>query len=190
MDMLAKHMIDLVEAIRESYEKGRYMPCLVLLYSGMDVAASLETSNGSSVGSRFEYWVERYMLNGRTLNCSARDLYAARCAVVHTFTPTSDLSKNGKARVIGYAFGPAEVEKLDQAGVLLGRTGQVNVHVGELIKAFRLGFADYMKEVEGDPIRFEGVRKAAGLWTVSIKTKLIDDYLESRSVGPSPDAPS
>jgi phage gp37-like protein len=87
MDMLAKHMIDLVEAIRESYEKGRYMPCLVLLYSGMDVAASLETSNGSSVGSRFEYWVERYMLNGRTLNCSARDLYAARCAVVHTFTP-------------------------------------------------------------------------------------------------------
>ncbi len=53
MDMLEKHMIDLHDAIEESYAKARYMPCLVLLYSGIDVAASLEPSSGSGVGDRF-----------------------------------------------------------------------------------------------------------------------------------------
>jgi hypothetical protein len=51
------------------------MPCLVVLYSGIDVAASLEPSTGSSVGERFEKWVDRYMLKGTSLPCTARELY-------------------------------------------------------------------------------------------------------------------
>jgi hypothetical protein len=105
MEMLERHLNDLFAAIVYCYENELLMPCLVLLYSGIDVAASLEPSAGKGVGERFEKWVERYMLKGRSLPCTARELYAARCAVVHTFTPNSNLSKTGKARVIGYAFG-------------------------------------------------------------------------------------
>ena len=60
--LLAKNMVDLRDAIEDCYDKGRYMPCLVLLYSGIDVAASLEPSSGTGVGERFTKWVERYML--------------------------------------------------------------------------------------------------------------------------------
>jgi hypothetical protein len=59
MAMLEKHMIDLLDAIEDSYEKARYMPCLVLLYSGIDVVASLEPSKGTGVGDRFKKWVMR-----------------------------------------------------------------------------------------------------------------------------------
>ena len=103
------------------------MPCLVLLYSGIDAAASQEPAAGKGVGERFEKWVDRYMLKGKPLPCTARELYAARCAVVHTFTPDSDLSKAGKARVVAYAYGKAEVMKLHAATILAGRqAGQVN----------------------------------------------------------------
>ena len=122
------------------------MPCLVLLYSGIEVAASLEPSAGNNVRDRFEKWVDRYMLNGRSLPCTAMELHAARCAVVHTFTPDSNLSKTGKAHVIGYAFGNADIKKLDDATVLLGReTGQVNVHMKDLIEAFYSAYETYLE---------------------------------------------
>jgi hypothetical protein len=54
------------------------------------------------------------MLQGTPLPCTGRELQAARCAVVHTFTPDSNLSKGGKARVIGYAYGKAGVKKLER----------------------------------------------------------------------------
>jgi hypothetical protein len=177
MDMLEKHMIDLHDAIEESYAKARYIPCLVLLYSGIDVAASLEPSSGSGVGDRFKKWVDRYMLKSGSLKCTATDLFAARCAVVHTFTPESDLSKGGKARVMGYAFGAAELDKLDKASDMAAQGRQVNVHARALIDAFYNGFRTYLEEVRGDRVRFQEIQRTAGLWSVSMGRKPIDDYL-------------
>jgi len=178
MDMLEKHMIDLHDAIEESYAKARYIPCLVLLYSGIDVAASLEPNLGNGVGDRFKRWVDRYMLKSGSLKCTATDLYAARCAVVHTFTPESDLSKGGKARVMGYAFGVAELDKLNKASDMAGQSRQVNVHARVLIDVFYDGFRTYFEEVRGDKVRFQEIQRTAGLWSVSMSPKTIDDYLE------------
>jgi hypothetical protein len=178
MDMLVKHMLDLHDAIEDSYQKARYMPCLVLLYSGIDVAASLEPSLGTGVGDRFRKWVDRYMLKSGSLKCTATDLYAARCAVVHTFTPESDLSKKREARVIGYAFGAAKLHKLDEASDIAGQSRQVNVHARSLIDAFYEGFGTYLEEARGDKLRLQEIERTAGLWSVSMSLKPIDDYLE------------
>ena len=177
MTMLEKHMIDLLNAIEESYKNGWYMPCLVLLYSGLDVVASLEPSRGSGVGDRFEKWVDRYMLRSYPLPCTARDLYAARCAVVHTFTPESDLSRKGKARVIGYGFGSAAVTELDKASAFANQSGQVNVHVRDLIDAFRNGFADYYQEVTTDGVRLAEMENSAGLWSGVMGPEVINEYV-------------
>jgi hypothetical protein len=154
------------------------MPCLILLYAGIDVAASLEPSVGKGVGERVEKWVDRYMLSGRTLPCTSKEIYAARCGVVHTFTPDSDISRAGRARVIGYAYGNAELKKLDEATVLSGRQGlQVNVHLGDLIEVFRAGFETYLKEALSDSARWKEVTDNVGIWTVSIDTALVDEFL-------------
>jgi hypothetical protein len=185
MEMLERHLNDLFAAIVYCYENELLMPCLVLLYSGIDVAASLEPSAGKGVGERFEKWVERYMLKGRSLPCTARELYAARCAVVHTFTPNSNLSKTGKARVIGYAFGKADLEKLDAATVLLGRqTGQVNVHMEDLIEAFHSAYETYLKEAFGDSGRRKELMSHASIWTASMAPDKIDAYLAITSANP------
>jgi hypothetical protein len=51
MEMLEKHLGDLSEAIVYCYRKEFLTPRLVLLYSRIDVAASLEPSAGSDVGA-------------------------------------------------------------------------------------------------------------------------------------------
>ena|SRR5882757_1781637 len=178
MDMLGKHLKDLFYAINHCYQNQLLMPCLVLLYAGIDVAASLEPSAGIGVGDRFEKWVERYMLNSGALACTGKDLYAARCGVVHTFTPDSDISKTGRARVIGYAYGDAEVKKLDEATSLLGRQGlQVNVRLLDLIEAFHNGFEVYLKEAFMDSTRWTEVMGNAGVWTTVINTAEVDKFL-------------
>jgi hypothetical protein len=176
--MLSKHMLDLHDAIEDSYGKRRYMPCLVLLYSAIDVAASLEPSSGSGVGDRFRKWVDRYMPVNGSLNCSAVDLYAARCALIHTYTPQSDLSQAGKAQVIAYAFGPAALEKLNNASTLAAQNRQLNIHARTLIDAFYEGFGIYLTEIEADKSRLVEVEQSASLWMVSIDSNVIDNYLE------------
>jgi hypothetical protein len=176
---MEKHLIDLLDAIEECYEKGRQMPCLVLLYSGIDVAASLERLEKSSVKAGFVKWVDGYMLPTALLNCDAIDLYAARCGVVHAFTLESDLSRADDARVVGHAFGAAELQKLNQATDILGRTQQVNVSVRNLIDAFRIGFADYLAEVDKDPVRFQTVKAAAGMWADSQSVDVFDAFLSA-----------
>jgi hypothetical protein len=190
MEMLERHLNDLFAAIDHCYHHELLMPCLVLLYSGIDVAASLEPSAGNSVGERFEKWVDRYMLNGRSLPCAAKELYAARCAVVHTFTPDSNLSKTGKARVIGYAFGDADLKKLDDVTVLLGReSGQVNVHMKDLIEAFHSACATYLKEALTDTDRRNEVMSQASIWTASMGPEKINAYLAVTSANPRPGNP-
>jgi hypothetical protein len=194
MDMLERHLKDLFAAIIHCYRHELLMPCLVLLYSGIDVAASLEPSSGKGVGERFEKWVDRYMLKGNSLPCTATELYAARCAVVHTYTPDSNLSKAGKARVIAYAYGKADVKKLDKATVLTGRqAGQVNVHMKDLIEAFHSGYETYLKEALTDTERRQEVMRHANIWTASMGPDKIDAFLAMTSANPrrgNPKAPS
>ncbi|MBZ5528177.1 MAG: hypothetical protein LAN71_09800 [Acidobacteriia bacterium] len=190
MDMLEKHLRDLFDAVIYCYQKELLMPCLVLLYSGIDVAASLEPSVAQGVGERFEKWVERYMLSGRSLPCTAKEIYAARCAVVHTFTPDSNISKAGSARAIGYAYGNAEVKKLDEATVLSGRQElQVNVHLSDLIEAFHAGYEIYLKEALKDSARWKQVMEHANMWTVSIEPAKVEGYIAAKSSSGDPANP-
>src|SRR5664280_369361 len=108
-----KAALDLKDSIEDCLVKCRILPCLILLYSGIDVFASLEAQPGQSTKDAFLYWVEAYMLKGRSLSCSALDLYAARCGIIHAFSWSSDLSRSGKARKIMYAWGTADAAKLD-----------------------------------------------------------------------------
>lgn len=186
MTTLEKHLNDLFAAIVYCYQQKLLMPCLVLLYSGIDVVASLEPSTAQTVRVRFEKWVERYVLSSGSLPCTAKELYAARCGVVHTFTPDSDISRAGNARIIAYAHGDADVKKLDEATALMGRQGiQVNVHLRDLIGAFHAGWETYLKEVTADIQRWKEVANRTSMWTTDLDSATVDQYLKARSSGQS-----
>ncbi len=82
-----------------------------LIYSGIDTLGWLGSPQGTASASRstFITWCDKYLVASLSssdgIPITAIDLYAARCGVLHTSTPTSDLSSTGKAREICYQFG-------------------------------------------------------------------------------------
>jgi hypothetical protein len=100
MDVFYAHIVDLIESIEDCFAKQRKLPCLTLLYAGIDVIATIECGPGKGTGADFVRWVDQYMLNTRELQCSAMDLYGARCGTLHTFISDSNLSRKGKARKV------------------------------------------------------------------------------------------
>ena len=73
-EAFAKHTYDLLESIDDCAEKARLLPCLTLLYSGMDVMASLNARPGESVQAGFVRWVDHFMLPAHNLDCTSIDL--------------------------------------------------------------------------------------------------------------------
>lgn len=145
-------------------------PALILLYSGIDIASSLD-SDQLSVQARFTQWVDKYLLPGSSLNCTALDVYGARCGLVHSYSPISALSTAGRAIQIFYAWKPtsvADLKKLIEVGAELSR------HVGtqpeyvvglqgdDLIDSFQTGVTRFLNELERDPDRATAAYARAG----------------------------
>ncbi len=124
---------------------GRNRAALVLIYSGIDAIASLEKPKApGKVQEHFVDWVETYMefKNGRVTGV---ELFAARCGMLHAYSPISDLSKKGKARLIGYTVdgGP---DVLESPGV----KDLVLLSVEGLAFAFFRGIVNYLEILKTD----------------------------------------
>ncbi len=80
-------------------------PGLILLYSGIDILAWLNCPKNQKDVNReaFEKWTNKYLLPDSNLPCTATDLYAARCGIVHSFSSVSRLLRDNEAREIWYA---------------------------------------------------------------------------------------
>jgi hypothetical protein len=179
-DNIAKNMAHMLSAARRCLDERQILPCLTLLYAGIDVMASLEATPGEKVNVYFKRWVDTYLLPLTSWKCTAVDLYGARCAVVHTFTPDSDLSKRGAAKVIYYAHSGADVAKLEEVNSDFSRNAEC-LEVGEMITYFSDAILKYMVEVGGDPVRKTAVEAKAGLWFGDTDAGLIDEYLAAKA---------
>jgi hypothetical protein len=112
LDQCFKQLCDAIEAC---VGKDLTIPCLILIYSAIDIAGWLDSEDSrESVRNRFTRWVDRYLLPAKSLDCTAAELYGARCGVVHTFSPESGLSKKGVVRKIVYVSGSSEAGKLGE----------------------------------------------------------------------------
>ena len=107
-------------------------PALILIYSSIDTCGWLDSYCAFATRASFTDWTENYLLTAKTLQCSALDLYAARCGLLHTLTPDSQLSAHGKARRICYAWGKGKAQDLQRIIDLSNkRSTYVAVHVAE-----------------------------------------------------------
>jgi hypothetical protein len=98
-------------------------------------------------------WCERYLLPGTALNCTAADLYAARCTVLHTYTSKSALSRSGKAREMIYAWGDKTARELQRIVDIAHRATHVAVHIETLAKSFENAVHTFLKDALADPKR-------------------------------------
>jgi hypothetical protein len=68
---------------------------------------------GDVTRSDFFSRVAKYMQPETTIGCSAEDLYAARCGVVHSGASESRMSREGDATELWYVTAPARKSELE-----------------------------------------------------------------------------
>lgn len=147
----AEHILESIDIL--SHQRF-YIPALIMIYCGIDILASLDTdqskSNNHSVKNNFVRWVNKYMLPNEHLNCTALDLYAARCAVVHTFGVGSRWSEKGSAKRLIYAFGDSSSKELQAVIDAHGVPEDVAVHFDDIVEAFKQAVMEFKKAILTD----------------------------------------
>lgn len=178
-DTFALMLSQLVRAIIICIDNKLTLPALMLLYAGIDICGWLASpSDRASTCESFTHWVDKYLLPSKQLPVTAIELYAARCGLLHTYTPESHLSAAGKARKIAYAWGDAQACDLQKTIDLEGRSDLVALHVSDLLEAFRLGLLAFFADMEHDPSLAAAFEARSAKSFAPLSKDLIREYLD------------
>lgn len=111
---------DLRHAAYEALGRKHRLPALLLLYSFIDVCASVACeAPDAGNGERFVNYLKRYYLPNWG-DVAPEDFWAARSSLLHTFSPIGRNTKSGVARPIFYFSWP---EKRDDVRAILDAKG-------------------------------------------------------------------
>jgi len=126
------------------------LPALILIYATIDMLGWLNRAATKESSDRHDFiaWVNTFMLPANGLSVTAEDLYAARCAVVHSHSFESSMSRAGKARIVYYTYGRADHRVLEIVTSALPAT--VAVKIETLTAAFDVAFAKFKAALAAD----------------------------------------
>jgi hypothetical protein len=151
-------------AVRQCLDDGLPEAALTLLYSGIDTLGLLNAPTGTTDASRSTFidWCERYVVprlsSTDVTTPTPKDLYAARCGVLHTSTAESNHGREGDVRELWYTFrGKAAVN-------LVPNTPKppLLVEIERLVGAFEEGSRAFVADLSEDKGRFEIAERRAG----------------------------
>ena len=148
---IEKYIHSVVEAVDILHQKKLMGQVLTIIYSSIDACGLLDApiNQEKATGTTFKNWVNKHMLSDHTIECSADDLWGARCAVLHTHTTTSDLSKASKVKELQYISGPPEhplVIAFLEASKDIGEHESIGINIDLLIIAFLKAISKFNKE--------------------------------------------
>lgn len=142
---------EILVSIEELISKNRTISALTLVYSLMDGFSHVANKNQEKGRNIFITWVDEWMLKKYPLPCTAKELYAARCGILHAQTAESDLFNKGEVRQIVYAIGDGTADKLNKLILNSCYHGKaITVKVEELFGSFRYGIGDCMNVIKDD----------------------------------------
>jgi len=146
-----KTTTDLMTAVDEAFKKEAPLPAFILLYSSVDILASLTRpiTSDDTTGAIFKDWVTKYMIGSSSFVWTADDIWGARCGLLHTYTVQSRSSREGNAREMHYIsdreFTEHVQKKLDP-----NAEDKVFVCLPDLIVAFIDGVEAFARDVVAD----------------------------------------
>lgn len=168
-----------VAGVHLCLEKKLQMPALILVYTLMDTFSWVVFGGEEkSTRKRFERWTEKWILPQGSISCSATELYAARCAVLHSLTSEAALTQSGEARQVAYAWGTASAAKLQASINALRPKNLVAVHIEEIFAAVREGMAQVVEASKTDALLRHRLEEAAAKHFTSMENEKIDQFLE------------
>lgn len=153
-DNVYRALTDVITVAGETIRQSVHLPSLILLYSCIDAVGWLGSDDSNphadATADTFTAWVERYLFSQRPLQCSALELYAARCGVLHTFTADSRIARRGAARRVVYAWGPGRPDSIQPSLDDDFQGDVVAVHIDDLYDGVRLGTAQMFEDATRD----------------------------------------
>ena len=143
--------IDLTTAVNEAFNQPK-LPAFILLYSSVDILSSLTRPIGAddTNGAVFQNWVKKYMLPGASIACNEKDIWGARCGLLHTYTVQSRLSRDGKIREIHYYVGDRGFAQIAQKQIDPTAQDKVVVCIADLLSAFLTAIERFAQDVQSD----------------------------------------
>ena len=172
----------LVQTIEECISQERILPAVLLLYSGIDIVASLDRHDGEPTQGSFVRWLDSHLMPFASLPCTALDLYGARCGLLHANSSDSGLSRMGRAIPVFYAHGNASAATLQHWIDFVGRRA-VAVYLPELVEAFKVAAKRFLEEVQADPMRAAVAAQVASGWMIPVATDELDAWRRAGEVG-------
>ena len=93
----------IVLCMENNYQRA----ALQLVFSAIDSLTKLCLPEGKNSSTRKDYakWCEKYLLFESREKIKGIEWYAARCGLLHNYGIDSNLSRDGKARMLGYYSG-------------------------------------------------------------------------------------
>ena len=148
-DIFKNYVHELNDSILLLREKKKLNATLMIIYSGIDIMASLGIPEEQEEVTKHDYisWVNDFMLNKSELSCDAEDLYSARCGILHTGRPESKMTKDKKAKLYCYGYiNPVRYNKE------LSKTHKdaIFINIDHLITAFSKGILSFLKSLLND----------------------------------------
>lgn len=166
VQLFHKNLGDMLLAAERCRKANQHLPALVLIYALIDsLVWSAAEQAQKSVRGRFEAWVNRWLLPQlapQLPKLSATDLYAARCAVLHTLTGDSDLSRSGEAKRLMYAWGTARAEDLQAVIAEARLSTHVALHYDHLFTALCRAVEGFLEHANADTSLAARLEEAAG----------------------------
>lgn len=145
-------LIDLLTATEICIKQDLIIPSLILIYSGIDSMAWLGRPVNKEGVTRADFirWVDTYLLEDSNLCCTAKDLYAARCSILHSMISESEMSQHGQANMIWYAWGKKDENQLLDLLKQLPQIPATAIHLSKLFEAYKQGLNRFFTNVEND----------------------------------------
>lgn len=153
--MIERFAVDTVSAIGLLYANNLYGHVLIVVFSSIDTMGLLDAPphQVSATGASFKAWVRSYLTPDPRVEFTDVDLWGARCAVLHTFTTESDLSKAGSAKELQYYGGDKatrDAQKFDTLMRTIHGGSHLPVHLDDLIEAFLAAFKSFIRMLDAN----------------------------------------
>lgn len=167
------------EAAHICRERALDIPMLVLVYTSIDTLAwAVYGHEIHEVKRRFVALCEDHLLSQTALGCTALELYAARCSILHSLGWESELSKSGKARSIYYSFGTDD-PSLYQQGIEITHPGKfVSIRADDLLAAAQKAVASVSEVAKTDQSLKDRLEHAGGKQYRTLDSRSSDALFE------------
>jgi len=159
-----KNYEQIIRAAKICLDQDLHMPGLILVFTLIDSFAWAASDKADRANRQhFENWLGAWVYPYNQMQCTSTELYAARCAVLHTLTSEATLNVKKGVRQVVYTWGPAKLSILQGTVEAINRPEFVGVHINDLLDAVEAGIVRTIKAADADQNLSDRLTHAASL---------------------------